>query len=88
MVMLGCVGFGRHRENSLYLLSTQALEDRLHLRQQRIRHGPSETVTHQDALNDQVFAVRWHGIRRDQPTALAQTISKIIESERGGFGIL
>jgi hypothetical protein len=58
-----------------------------HFDQQFVRHGLGEPVPDEDALNHQIFAIRRHGVGRNQPSALAQAIGKIVERKAGGHRV-
>src|ERR1700722_7617060 len=65
----------------------QMLDCAGHFNQKLLRHFASEAVPNQDALNDKIFAIGRHGIRRNQPAALAQPIRHVIKRERRGCGV-
>ena len=63
---------------------TREVLDRLsHVPQQDRTEVPAHTVTYKDPLNDQFLTIRRQGIRRNLPSAGAQTIGKIIKAETG-----
>jgi len=53
----------------------------LHFFEKLICHLSGEPMANEYPLDDKVFAVRRHGISRDKPSALAQSIGKIVKSE-------
>ena len=59
----------------------------LHLKQELVGHGSRKAVADEDALDDEIFAVRWHGIGRNQPAAPPQPVGVVIEGEARGNGV-
>src|ERR1700735_2885123 len=66
----------------------QMLDGAAHFNQKLLSHFASEAVSDQDALNDEIFAIGRHGIRRNQPATIAQPIRYIIKREGRGDGVL
>src|ERR1700728_2691500 len=66
----------------------QMCDGAVDLEQKLFSHFPREAVTDEDALNDQIFTVRRHGVRGNKPAALAQQIGDLIEREWGRGGVL
>ena len=59
----------------------EVVERALHFEQKFVGHCRREAVADQDALDDEIFAVGRHGVGRNQPAALAQSIGVVIERE-------
>jgi len=53
----------------------------LHFGEKLICHFSGESVANEDPLDDEIFAVRWHGVSRNKPASLTQPIGKIVEGE-------
>jgi hypothetical protein len=62
----------------------QMLDGAGHLDQKLLGHFAREAMTDENALDNEVLAIGGHGIRGNQPAALAQPIRNVIESERKG----
>src|ERR1035441_9711177 len=68
---------GTDRKRDVLLFRSQMLDGLLHLAQQLFAHLAGKAVTDEDALDDEVFAVRGHGIRgnRSEERRVALPIS-------------
>ena len=65
----------------------EVVQDALHFEQKLVGHLSREAVADEDALDDEIFAVGRHGVGRNQPAALAQSIGEVVEREARGCGV-
>ena len=59
----------------------------LHFDEKLVGHFSREAVADEDALDDEIFAIGRHGVGRNQPAALAQSIGEVVEREARGCGV-
>ena len=62
----------------------EVVERVAHFHEKLVGHFSREAVADENALNHQIFAIGWHGVGRNQPAALAQSIGKVVEREGRG----
>ena len=60
---------------------SEFFQDELHLDEQIVGHLRREAVTDEYALDDEIFTVGRHGVCRNKPALLAQSISEIVQGE-------
>ena len=57
------------------------VEDSLHFDEKLFGHLPGKAVADKNALDHEIFAVRRHGISRNQPAFFAQAVGILVEGE-------
>jgi hypothetical protein len=62
-------------------MSVKVLQDTLHFEEELVCHLSRETVADENALDDEILAVRWHGIGRNEPAAITQSSGEVVEGE-------
>src|SRR3984885_1127716 len=65
----------------------EVVERVAHFNEKLVGHFSREAMPHKDALNDEIFAIGWHGVGRNKPAPLAQPVGKVIEGEARGHWI-
>ena len=71
----------------LWRMLRQVVKRALHFEQKLVGHFSREAVADQNALDDKIFAIRRHGVGRNQPAALAQSIGEVVEGKTRRCGV-
>src|SRR5271170_2507813 len=77
----------REARRLLWRMLGQVVKRALHFEQKLIGHFSREAMANKNALDDKIFAIGRHGVRRDQPPALAQSIGEVVERKTRRCGV-